>query len=536
MKIFYQYFIILYLNYSILCKNNIAELEQKIDEARRLNPFIFGTKGCLFSGCQCPSEYSLTSTISCNGQIYDHFKVEFPTRQNYNRSKINTLIVMNHNFYNLPPKIFKNLIIDNLIMTNNRFEKIFYHSFSDMTSLNSLEFIQNAFVDIEKDSFEPLYDKIKNLVFSGNSFKEPCIEKVKDSIKKFTNLTSLVIQNFNLDDTSEWFKLNSKSLTLLNLAKNNLRKFPYFLNASMKTLNDLYLSSNRIGPKFDMNNLASLADNLKVLDLSQNEIIDFLMSNGPHKIFGNLTKLDLSHNSLRTIYREYFQNMPRLVELNLSNNLIYQIDFEAFKSNPMIETLTLSFNRLNYLDDKLLNTLRNLNKLYVHTNHLDSMINITMMPYLEVLDISDQKSDVFHIHDYSFDRDEPKTKLSVSLIGTPLKRLELGDKAFCSKNSNKIIEYIEFTHYNLHKSNICYLLQLQNSTIDLFKKKRTEFTHDFSHNKVCNCYMINQMQKKGIKFGKSCKIDMDKCVQDLFQQHHKLEFDLNCKNKENYEC
>ncbi|RNA18276.1 chaoptin isoform X3 [Brachionus plicatilis] len=516
-------------------QSKIVNYEENIGQGNSLNRFTFGTNGCLFQGCECSTKSSPDLSVACDGQIYQHFKVMFPLRKDQSKAKINDFLLMHHNFYSIPPQIFQGLDIKNLVFVDNRFDSIFFDSFAKISSLQSLEFYDNSFYEIDKDSFAPLFDKISRLVFYGNGLTEDAARKVKNSIENFKNLTFLAIENFDLDDSSEWLKINSKNLRVLDLSINKLKSFSFFVNSgnnSFKYLTELYLSSNALGPLFYLSNLNTFSS-LQVLDLSKNNIQDF--STESH-VFKNLEKLDLSQNMLKFVYRDYFKNMPSLIELNLQNNLIYQIDIDSFHHNPSLATLVLSNNQINYLDSMLTDSLQKLKNFQVHTNYLDTMPSIYNMTNLEVLDISNQQVLVFNVPDYSFDRLKSLTKMSVSLVGSPGLMLNFGNKAFCSKDKKTILDYIEFTHLNIPKSNVCLLGQLKNSTIDLFRKTDSKFLYDFTRNKICNCYLIDYFYTQDINFGRSCKIDLNKCEEDFFQQQDQIDFNLDCKSREKYEC
>ena len=527
------YLVVFILNKLVVTK--LIHFKDKNDQDYSFNPFSFGSNGCLFQGCECSAKSNSISSITCDGQIYQNYKVMFPLRKDQTIAKINDFFLMNNEFYSIPPKIFQGIEIKNLVFLDNSFDSIFFDSFADISSLESLEFINNNFFEVDQDSFAPLFNKLSRLVFYGNELTDDATRKVQNSIQHFKNLTFLAMENFNIENSSDWFKISSKNLRVLDLSKNHLTSFPFIIdssNSSLKNLAELYLSSNIIGPLFYLSHLNTISTSLQVLDLSKNKI-QALRTNC--SIFKKIEKLDLSENELKFVYRDYFEKMPNLIELNLQKNFVYQIDIDSFHNNFKLSTLILSDNQINYLDSKLTDSLQSLKNFYLRKNFLDSIPSIFNMTSLEILDISDQQVGIFNVPDFAFDRRNSLSKMSVSLIGSPGIILNLGDRAFCSKNKRQIIDYIEFTHANMLKPSVCLLGQLKNATIDLFQESYSKFYYDLSRNKICNCYLINLFSNDRINFGKSCKIDLNKCGQDYYQEQDRVNFDLDCKSLQ-FEC
>lgn len=519
-----------------LISTKSTNFKDKSHQDYRLNPFIFGSNGCLFQGCECSAKSNPINSVTCDGQVHKDYKGMFPLRKDQSYAKINDFYLLNNQFYSIPPKIFQRIEIKNLVFLDNSFDSIFFDSFADISSIDSLEFINNNFHEVDQDSFAPLFNKLNRLAFYGNELTDDATRKVQNSIQHFKNLTFLAMENFSIKDSSDWLKIKSEKLRVLDLSKNYLTSFPFIIdsnNNSLKNLAELYLSSNIIGPLFQLSHLNSISTSLQVLDLSKNKI-QALKTNS--HIFKKLEKLDLSENELKFVYREYFEKMPNLIELNLQNNLIYQIDIDSFHNNFKLATLILSDNQINYLDSKLTDSLQNLKNFYLRKNFLDSIPSIFNMTSLEVFDISDQQVGIFNVPDFSFERKNSVSKMLISLTGSSGLILNLGDKAFCSKDRRQIIDYMEFSHINMPKSRVCLLGQLKNATIDLFQENYSKFYYDFSRNKICNCYVIDFLNNERINFGKSCKIDLNKCGQEFFQQQDRAEFDLDCKSLQKFEC
>uniref|UniRef100_A0A915J7I9 Ig-like domain-containing protein n=1 Tax=Romanomermis culicivorax TaxID=13658 RepID=A0A915J7I9_ROMCU len=121
---------------------------------------------------------------------------------------------------------------------------------------------------------------------------------------------------------------------------------------------------------FNSNNLTNLIDlcglqNLKILDVSQNSIVDSLT----YYQFENLILLNLSLNVLKFIRKEEFVSFPNIEILDLSNNNIYYIDQEAFKLENL-KFLFLNVNKISYINERIFRFLVNLEFLDLNSNRL----------------------------------------------------------------------------------------------------------------------------------------------------------------------
>ena len=111
----------------------------------------------------------------------------------------------------------------------------------------------------------------------------------------------------------------------------NLLKYPF------AKLKNVYISKNKLGPKF-----------------LQDEYVTSLM-----KLFPDLEVLDLSSNAISGIPRATFEQNKRLRRIILSGNQLDTIGFE-FAHLIFLQHLDLEHNNIMYLDSATINSLQNL--------------------------------------------------------------------------------------------------------------------------------------------------------------------------------
>lgn len=175
----------------------------------------------------------------------------------------------------------------------------------------------------------------------------------------------------------------------IKLTQNNLRTMPNGLLCSLKSLDALNVSFNRIASLNDFgfndehmcaggnsNGNRNPLNDLKVLDISNNQLVSIegdwsksnlsqlkefrLQHNNLSKIAANafhgmhaLTHLNLSYNQLETLPTNMLNETKKLQELHLQNNKLYQLPAGLFRDLPELMVLDLSSNQLSshYIDN-----------------------------------------------------------------------------------------------------------------------------------------------------------------------------------------
>uniref|UniRef100_A0A182P0S2 LRRNT domain-containing protein n=1 Tax=Anopheles epiroticus TaxID=199890 RepID=A0A182P0S2_9DIPT len=89
----------------------------------------------------------------------------------------------------------------------------------------------------------------------------------------------------------------------------------------------------------------------------------------PTQLPGNVVHLDLSHNNLKRLNVEAFQNCTGLEELHLPGNVIEQFDKELLLKLDALDLLDLSSNQLSHLDsDSFSEASKSLRRLHLSNN------------------------------------------------------------------------------------------------------------------------------------------------------------------------
>lgn len=218
------------------------------------------------------------------------------------------------------------------------------------------------------------------------------------TFKRMQNVISL-----NLSYNSLFFELNqteSRNITIFNglsqlkvldLSHNELDEMvldAYFFQ-NLGNLRELNLSNNRLGSLFE--NLFDSLTELRHLDLSFNEIHTIDQTHFFH--LKKLVSLDLSLNLIEEISVYFLQSNVKLKRLNLSNNLLEVIDESTFsmRSSNLIE-LDLNNNQLISIKKLAFTDLRKLKELDLSYNKLESIDAIADLNDLEELNI--QSNDI----------------------------------------------------------------------------------------------------------------------------------------------
>ena len=239
-------------------------------------------------------------------------------------------------------------------------------SFSLLQNLRFLDFSFNCLRIFPENEIGNLIS-LEFLHFSDN--KELCedtlqlnLEGIKNSVTKLTNLKDLKFDQNKIVPSNEIteFMVNFNKLTRINLADNQLEKFPFEVTK---------------------------IDKLLYLNLARNKI---------HKLpkhltlFTDLNTLNLQNNQLTDINFSNFKMCAKLSRLRLNNNKIINISSEISVLHSL-RLLSLSNNQIQTLP-KELSALIRLRRFSIRGNNLrDLKEDITGLTKLTFLDVSDNK-------------------------------------------------------------------------------------------------------------------------------------------------
>lgn len=182
---------------------------------------------CLFIDCSCQDSSKVKLNINCTEQIGTKFK--FPDRidtenfMDFNQ-QIETFILADNKFKQIPDKTFKNLRLNFLEITGNSIEIVGTRTFTGIKQLNRL-LIRNekALKVIQLNAFLPIKYLLLELDLSYNDIDTEKMDTFSTEITKLFNLQQLNLNNNGLTTVkSEWFK-NLQNLDVLNLDSNLLK-------------------------------------------------------------------------------------------------------------------------------------------------------------------------------------------------------------------------------------------------------------------------------------------------------------------------
>ncbi|XP_045539977.1 leucine-rich repeat-containing protein 15 [Papilio machaon] len=238
--------------------------------------------------------------------------------------------------------------------------------FDQKTKLLTLDLTGNKLVSFELGIFDTV-PKLKYLYLSTNSFVGKDLNPYL-----FDQNPNLSILDFSRNDMSaspDNLLHALYNLETLNLDRTFLTAVPKFATAAnLKSLKNLILSTNQI-KRIDSPTVFINLDNLKVLDLSQNNL-EFIHEN-TFKPLRNLVGIILRSNKLTHLPENLFQNVPKLINIELSHNQLKTVSINNFKGTSL-KNLNLSDNKIIFLPENFCSELQNIDiilaKLYFLPN------------------------------------------------------------------------------------------------------------------------------------------------------------------------
>lgn len=277
--------------------------------------------------------------------------------------------------------------LETLSVVSSKIKMIPQKALSGMLKLISIDLTSNYIEDIPSYCFYGL--PLMKLNIKGNVIRE-ISESAFSSLEQTLLEIDLSENNLTTFPIEAFAKL--RHLRSLRLAWNEMSSFPVVENSDLMSLEYLDLSSNNfefisedclkfcpslITLSFHFNFINSIhyrafysLSNLKSLDLSHNRI-KILNPN----LFQNnkyIEYIDLSHNHLHHIHG-LFCNLPSLTEVILSHNNILDVPIDSFINSRKINAIHLDKNCINNIHSESFSNLENLGKLSLEFNYLNQV-------------------------------------------------------------------------------------------------------------------------------------------------------------------
>lgn len=375
-----------------------------------------------------------------------------------------------------------------LHLQNNRLENMADDAFMSLKNLNYLNLQNNRlkFLNLTLTSLKLLrtLDLSYNYLMKLSGYEINRLIAIVDFNVSHNALTSVESNCFN-----QAFSLQTVDFSYNNI-NTIIENVMFINNIELKYLN------------FHNNHIKGIQENsfkhcsLDYINFENNNITGDIKEN---TFIGlrNVTKLDLSRQSIIGLKDKAFFDMGRLLHLNLSSNNIGVVENSSFV-NTSITVLDLSDNKVSYLYF-LQNCLTNLSELYINNN------NITVVPK----HVFDSQTQIKRL-DLSMNR-----IVSIEEYSLPLKNLQylniVGNRlnGIIRKNvfsPAKYLRFLDLSNFNITKIDefafvdltVLARLNISNNQIETihpnnFKGVDNMYSLDISHNNLTNLSFNNSI-------------------------------------------
>ncbi|XP_030759456.1 protein artichoke [Sitophilus oryzae] len=319
--------------------------------------------------------------------------------------KLKTLDLHGNQLKDLKRNQFKGLRdVEVLDLSFNNLTKIDGTHLGDLTKMSWLNISHNSITELTRGAFA------RNTVLRVLNMSSNKIKKLdSNSFRGMRFLRRLFLADNLLTDVGRGTFSALQRIGTIDLARNFLKKIDYQMFFQLNFAELVDVSENNVT---EVQKLAFKDLYLTTINLSKNNISK--IESGAFENCANMTKLDLSFNSLKTLPKKAFDettyatelqfsynyftsfdqiplhNMTGLKILNVSHNLIENVPKKTFPKLYELHTIDISYNNLSDIFNAVFQTLFSLRTLDLSHNSMTSIKPSTFgpLPTLLKLDMS----------------------------------------------------------------------------------------------------------------------------------------------------
>ncbi|RNA07171.1 insulin-like growth factor-binding complex acid labile subunit [Brachionus plicatilis] len=451
---------------------------------------------CFFDGCRCVKNIDYSYDIICVNQNNSLF----PKRLKSNITRtINTFLLKQYLFTEIPDGTFQGLAIRHLIIGENRLKKIGPDTFRGIKSLSLLKIIEKNFETIDLGAFDPISYYLSELGIWQINYQSHKIDEFFAELKKLKSLKTLSLMGYGLKQFKPEWTTIFESIVHLNLASNEMKSIGPDIFKSCKHIESINLNNNF------MSNLSSIFRALE-------------------PVKSKLRELKLASNQISQL--KDFSAFARLEALDLSNNQIKKIPTGLLKGLDKLNSLYLSSNLIRSLPDSLFSSVPALSILMLDNNYLSTVPSVRTLSNLKILDLSNQNGNLKELEDFLFERANSTCCLYLNLDANRIEKY--GKKTFCSRDSGlSEIRKLDLSYQSMANMDHCLLSQLRSdmaNKIEFYVTMESEISKESTVS--CNCELKSFLKSLKIGFIGPCSDVAGPCNE--YQQTQQCDKQFQC--------
>ncbi|XP_008288626.1 toll-like receptor 22 [Stegastes partitus] len=344
--------------------------------------------------------------------------------------------------------------LQKLNLNNNKLAKLEENVFDGLRSLVELRILSNHIQKVAPTSFRSLTN-LKFLDLSHNKLN--CLANVRLVLQHMPHLQELVLKNNNLATFQSWELTNSSlALGAIDLSQNPIAVFRMTKDI-FPNLTRFNIGSSRKEPmRWDIGNHTFLS-RVSKLDISGLQMVVGDMRTLLQRVNSSLISLrmnSMKHNLVQLINMSC--TIPTMSSLTLRYNRLWYVSSDLFKLCINVTELDLSHNSIKTIYDNAFSSLRSLRILTLSHNRLPSVPAATRnLPALSELDLSTNNISALGCHDFA-----NQTKLrQLSLYQNSIPALK-----DCLFQDLKQLQVLKLQNNHISKLNSAFKEHLHNLT------------------------------------------------------------------------